>query len=223
MDANNNVHSGTPLTEPASNPYQIAYLLGTTYMNKNIPGIKYSAFYAQDHPYPNIEFGWDIPNNSRWPGNSSGTPTTITYNDITISIASYSLVFNSIQVQSNGTTVPGGSWTYASNGATMPTGWSTSDALLDESDFGGCSTQQYGGTITIPHSLIDGKENITVVMSARKYSDGSTTTNCTVTISGATPESNTYTSTSYATKTWAINPTAGVAVAAVAAPIILTD
>ena len=208
VDANGYTHPGTKITEPASNPYQIAYLLGTTYMNKEIPGIKYSAFTGEDHPYPNIEFGWDIPNNSRWPGNSGGgdTPTT-SYNDITISIASYSLVFNSIQVQSNGTTVPGGSWTYASNGATLPTGWSTSDALLDESDYGGCSTQQYGGTITIPHSLIDGKENITVVMSARKYSDGSTTTNCTVTISGATPESNTYTSTDYTEKTWNINPT----------------
>ena len=204
VDANGNTHPGTKITEPASNPYQIAYLLGTTYMNKNIPGIKYSAFYAQDHPYPNIEFGWDIPNNYRWQNHSG---EAITYNDITISIASYSLVFNSIQVQSNGTTVPGGSWTYASNGATMPTGWSTSDALLDESDFGGCSTQQNGGTITIPHSLIDGKENITVVMSARKYSDGSTSTNCTVTISGATPESNTYTSTAYTEKTWSINPT----------------
>ncbi len=210
VDADNVLHRNVKLTEPASDPYQIAYLLGTTYMNKNIPGLKYSAVFAQDNPYPNIEFGWDIPNNSRWPGNSSGgdTPTT-SYNDITISIASYSLVFNSIQVQSNGTTVPGGSWTYASNGATMPTGWSTSDALLDESDFGGCSTQQNGGTITIPHSLIDGKENITVVMSARKYSDGSTTTNCTVTISGATPESNTYTTTSYAEKTWNINPVSG--------------
>ena len=75
VDANGNTHPGTKITEPASNPYQIAYLLGTTYMNKNIPGIKYSAFYAQDHPYPNIEFGWDIPNNSRWPGNSGGGDT----------------------------------------------------------------------------------------------------------------------------------------------------
>ena len=210
VDANNVLHRNVKLTEPASDPYQIAYLLGTTYMNKNIPGLKYSAVFAQDNPYPNIDFGWDIPNNSRWPGNSGGddTPVPTTYNDITISIPSYWLDFNYILVQSNGTTVAGGSWTYANNGTSLPSGWGGTATLSEENN--GCCVQQYGGTIIIPHSIIDGKENVTVVISGRKYSDtGGSTANCTVTISGATPESNTYTTTSYAEKTWNINPTSG--------------
>ncbi len=211
VDANNVLHPGVKITEPASNPYQIAYLLGTTYMNKNIPGIKYSAFYGQDHPYPNIEFGWDIPFNDRWPSDGGSGVIPTTYNDITISIPSYWLDFDYIYVQSNGTTVAGGSWTAASNGTSLPSGWGGTAELTAENN--GCCTQQYGGTIIIPHSIIDGKENVTVVMSARMYSNSASTTNCTVTISGATPETNTYTTTSYTPKTWSINPTAGSSVA----------
>ena len=91
VDANGNPQN-SKITEPATTPEQIAYLLGTSYMNPNIPGIKYSAVYNLDNPYPNIEFGWDIPNNDRWPsefvggGGGSGTPEPepATYDDIVI-------------------------------------------------------------------------------------------------------------------------------------------
>ena len=204
VDANGNTHPNTKLTEPASNPYQIAYLLGTTYMNKEIPGIKYSAFNDAAHPYPNIEFGWDIPNNYRWQDHSG---ESITYNDITITIPSWYLDFDYIYVQSNGVTVEGGSWSYANNGTSLPSGWGGTASLSAEN--GGCCTQNGGGTIIIPHSIIDGKENITVVIDARKYQASSSSSNCTITISGATPESNEYTTISYAEKTWNINPTTG--------------
>ena len=45
---------------------QMAYLLGSTYMNPEIPGIKYSEAHGENVPYFNIYFGWDIPNNPRW-------------------------------------------------------------------------------------------------------------------------------------------------------------
>ena len=206
VDANDVLHTNVKITEPASDPYQIAYLLGTTYMNKNIPGLKYSAVTGQDNPYTNVDFGWDIPNNARWPGNGSGvTPTT--YNDITINIPSYWLDFNYILVQSNGTTVTGGSWIYADDGAVLPSGWGGTAEFDEENN--GCCVQNGGATIIIPHSIIDGKQNVTVVISGRKYSDSPSSSQCTVTISGATPEANEYTTTSYAEKTWAINPTAG--------------
>ena len=206
VDANDVLHTNVKITEPASDPYQIAYLLGTTYMNKNIPGLKYSAVTGQDNPYTNVDFGWDIPNNARWPGNGSGvTPTT--YNDITINIPSYWLDFNYILVQSNGTTVTGGSWIFADNGTTLPSNWGGTAEFEEENS--GCCVQNGGATIIIPHSIIDGKQNVTVVISGRKYSDSPSSSQCTVTISGATPESNEYTTTAYAEKTWAINPAAG--------------
>jgi len=201
VDANGNHHPNTKLTEPASNPYQIAYLLGSTYMNKEIPGIKYSAFHGQDHPYPNIEFGWDIPGNARWSNIPSNSESPILYDDIIITIPSYNLDFNSILVQSNGATVTGGSWTATANGASWPNGWQ-GPAITAENN--GYRTSSNGGTITIPHSIIDGKENVTVVMSCRKYRNTTTTQN--VTISNGNPQTLQYTTTTYTSRTSSITP-----------------
>lgn len=200
VDANGNHHPNTKLTEPASNPYQIAYLLGSTYMNQKIPGIKYSAFYGMDHPYPNIEFGWDIPGNARWSNIPSGSETPNLYDDIVITIPSYSLDFNSILVQSNGTTVDGGSWTATANGATWPSGWNGPTITAENNGY--CTSSSSGGYIVIPHRIIDGKNNVTVVMSARKY--GSNSSNQTVTISNG--QSLSYTTTTYTAKTSSITP-----------------
>ena len=204
VDANNTLHRNVKITEPVTNAYQMAYLLGTTYMNPNIPGIQYTAVWDQAVGYSNVEFGWDLPGNTRW---HDATPTEITYNDITISIPSWFIDFDYIYVQSNGVTVEGGSWSYAVNNTSLPSGWGGTVTLSAENN--GCCTQSGGGTIVIPHSIIDGKENVTVVMSARKYQSSSSSVNCTVTIAGATPESNEYTTTDYAEKTWSINPQSG--------------
>ncbi len=149
VDANGTNHPGTKLTEPATNPYQIAYLLGSTYMNKEIPGIKYSAFYDQDHPYPNIEFGWDIPGNARWSnipsGPTAGTTTSNTW-----------------------------SWAGATDGTTLPTDWtiSTNNSLQSNGDgtwyLGGQTTTR---SITIPASVLTGYTINSVVISA-KIDDG---------------------------------------------------
>ena len=210
VDANGLPHPNTKLTEPASDPYQIAYLLGSTYMNKDIPGIKYSAFYDQDHPYPNIEFGWDIPGNARWNGIPIG-PTQIKYDDITITIPSNNIDFNSILVQSNGTTVAGGSWTATANGANWPSGWEGPAMTAENNGY----RPQSAGTLTIPHSIIDGKENVTVVISARKRRNTSATQN--VTISNGNPQTLQYTTTTYTSRTSSItssNKSGGVTIGA---------
>ena len=149
VDANGTNHPGTKLTEPASNPYQIAYLLGSTYMNQEIPGIKYSAFYDQDHPYPNIEFGWDIPGNVRWSNIPSGTSTTTT-------------------------TTNTWSWAGATDGTTLPTDWtlSTNNSLQANGD----GTWYLGGqtstrSITIPASVLADYTINSVVIRA-KIDDG---------------------------------------------------
>ena len=95
-DANGGSHTNK-ITEPATNPYQIAYLLGTTYMNPVIPGLKYSAVTDLDNPYPNIEFGWDIPGNSRWPNYDSSAPAT-NYSDLVISLPTINMTLHSITV-----------------------------------------------------------------------------------------------------------------------------
>ena len=133
---------------------------------------------------------------------SSNIPQAPTYNNITITIPNYYIDFNSIQVKSNGTTVRGGSWTATTNGATWPSGWS-GPTISAEND-GYCTSSSSGGIITIPHSIIDGKENVTVEITARKYSSSSSNTY--ITISGATPATNTYTTIDYEPKTWSINP-----------------
>ena len=152
VDANGNPQN-SKLTEPATTPEQIAYLLGTSYMNPNIPGLKYSAVYDMDNPYPNIEFGWDIPNNSRWPsefvGSGSGSGTT--------------------------TTTQTWSWVGADNGTTLPSGWSFVDSNCGLGS-NGDGTYYVGVTsgvssvssfaITIPASTFTGYSNIQVVVRA---------------------------------------------------------
>lgn len=133
-------------------------------------------------------------------------PTT-TYDDITITIPSFYIDFNSILVQSNGTTVEGGSWTYASNSTSLPSNWGGTVRWTAENS--GCCTQSGGGTIIIPHSIIDGKDNVTIVISARKYSTSTTTANATVTISNGNPQTLAYTTTSYVAQTSSITPSSG--------------
>lgn len=148
----NGVHHNNKLTDPASNSYQIAYLLGTTYMNPAIPGLKYSAVYDLDNPYPNVDFGWDIPNNDRWPSEfvgpapTTGSPTTNT-------------------------------WSWAA-GSGLPSGWSFVDSNCGWGDNGdgtyyvgvlNSSVTTNSFAISIPASMFTGYSNIKVVI--RAYAD----------------------------------------------------
>ena len=148
VDGNGTPHNGVKITEPATNPYQIAYLLGSTYMNKEIPGLKYSAVFDMDNPYPNIEFGWDIPNNARW----SGLP---------------------IGPAASSTTTNTWSWTAGNN---LPSGWSFVDSNCGWGDNGDGTyyvgvLNQYVTVstfaINIPASMFSGYSNIQVVVRAK--------------------------------------------------------
>ena len=156
VDANGNSQN-SKITEPATTPEQIAYLLGTSYMNPNIPGIKYSAVYNMDNPYPNIEFGWDIPNNDRWPsefvGTGSGTSTTVTQT---------------------------WSWVGATMGTTLPDGWTLTDPTYSALNANGDGTWYIGvdsqgnataQSITIPANVFVGYTISSVVIRA-KIDDG---------------------------------------------------
>lgn len=182
VDANGAPHPGAKITAPATDPYQIAYLLGTTYMNPVIPGLKYSEVTRTDNIYPNIEFGWDIPLNARWnPNAGAGT----NYSNLRIFLPSYNMTLRSITVYNQNNTVltswnANTAWnngeygTYTSNNQnyyayTLP-GWSYSYYLT----MYGSSGDRYGyipgeGTISIPASYLNGNSSIRVVIQA--YSD----------------------------------------------------
>jgi hypothetical protein len=176
VDANGGSHQNK-ITEVATNPYQIAYLLGTTYMNPEIPGLKYTAVTAQEHPYPNIEFGWDIPNNARWNYNGN---TGLVYGGITIipdatnqRYISYTEIL-SISVVSGNTTIS--SWSYGENGGSFPSGWSLigSSWALTNDGYLYANTQTRDHAISITGSILTDYENVKVVIVARDYNYNTT-------------------------------------------------
>ena len=186
VDANGNPQN-SKITEPATTPEQIAYLLGTSYMNPNIPGLKYSAVYNMDNPYPNIEFGWDIPNNDRWPsefvggGGGSGTPEPepATYDDIVITASGSAVGFKSIYVYADGAEVT--SWETSTSNPSLPSTMTAGGNYSYNSDH---TIWLYSPrTITISHALIDGKNNVQVVIHGRM---DSSTGSGTVTIGNET-------------------------------------
>ena len=192
-DANGG-HHNNKITEPASDSYQIAYLLGTSYMNPAIPGLKYSAVFDQDNPYTNIEFGWDIPNNSRWPQFGESSAAT-TYSDLVIDLTS-DFIFKSITVyNANGAVLTSwdgntavsnrqyGSYTYDGDTYyyyTFP-GWSYSSYIdivgFDNDDnYYAWYSWQSAGTLTIPSTLLNGTPNISVVIEVFSQTAGATLT-----------------------------------------------
>jgi len=175
-------------TDPATNPYQMAYLVGKTYINPEMPGIKYTEVYDADHPYMNIGLGYDIPSNSRWALEGAGT----NYSDMVINLPSYNMTLRSITVYNADNTVLT-SWnantavtnseysSYYYSGQTyyyytLP-GWSYDVRFTiygSTDDYYGYMPSSTGGNITIPSSLLNGTPNITVVIEAYSETDGET-------------------------------------------------
>ena len=192
VDGNGTAHRNVSITEPASNPYQIAHLLGSVYMNKEIPGTKYSSVWDVDVPYTNVGYGWDIPHNNRW--NLDATAGTH-YNDLQIGLPNAYTMINSVTVYNqnntplaswNGTTAANnnqyGSYTESGNTYYYFTfasqGWTFSDLVNIYSPDNGSNYYGYcsigGSVITIPGSTFDGATSIKVVINARSYSGSQT-------------------------------------------------
>jgi hypothetical protein len=171
VDADGNPQN-SKITEPATTAEQMAYLLGTTYMNPNIPGIQYTEGWETIHPYNSIGFGWDIPNNARW--NYDGE-TAIAYDDITIipdasnmQYINYTWIY-SIRVVSGNTTIT--SWTYADNGTYLPSGWSLtgSNWTINNAGYLYADTRSRDHSLTISRNLLTGYNNVQVIIVARDY------------------------------------------------------
>ena len=169
VDANGDPQN-SKITEPATTAEQMAYLLATTYMNPNIPGIQYTEGWETVHPYFNIGFGWDIPNNDRW--NYSGQ-TTVGYDDIIITSSSsdgnhidYTRIY-SIRVVSGNTTIT--SWSYNANGTSLASGWSFPGSPWYISNDGYLFTDNTTDAIVIPGTLLIGYNNVQVEIVAKDY------------------------------------------------------
>ena len=143
-DANNASHSAS-LTDLVENPYQMYYLTAGTYITPAIPGILYSGGWNEDVAYPGIKGGYNI----------FGTQ----YNDIRIRLTSSNAATRYIKVCDAASEETLQEW----SGGTLPSGWSSTSTL--QSTTSGGYTWYYmngGGSIYIPHSVIDGHDSIYV-------------------------------------------------------------
>ena len=175
-----------------TNPYQMYGLLRGVYMETALPGPYYSAYTPLDvreDPtyYGPVAGGWEIPN---------VVPGGTIYSDITITTTTGYETFKSITVYS-GTTILS-QWDASTNGATLPSGW-TSTTAFTQSGIG--YYMSHGGTITIPHSIIDNHSNVSVVINACKENNYTQS----ITVNGV---SKTLT-TSYRDYTWEISSNSG--------------
>ena len=123
------------LTDVVTDPYQMYWLLRSTYINTKIPGILYNDVFQEPTIYFGLKRGWNI---------GTSQPITITLSD------GYACV-RAIEVLDT----LGNSLTSWSNSSTLTYGWSSSGTL--RSTTVGSTTYYYiqgGGTITIPASAL---------------------------------------------------------------------
>ena len=150
-DANNASHSAS-LTDLVENPYQMYYLTAGTYITPAIPGILYSGGWDDDVAYPGIGNGYNI----------YGTR----FNDIRVKLTGTNALIREITVYDAASSSSIASWT----GGNLPSGWSSSKTLQTRT--AGGYTWYYmndGGTISVPHSVIDGRDSVFVAIRARAY------------------------------------------------------
>lgn len=150
-DANNASHTAS-LTDLVENPYQMYYLTAGTYLTPAIPGILYSGGWDDDVAYPGIGNGYNI----------YGTR----FNDIRVKLNGTNALIREITVYDAASSSAIASWT----GSNLPNGWSSSKTLQTRT--AGGYTWYYmndGGSISVPHSVIDGRDSVFVAIRARAY------------------------------------------------------
>ena len=141
-------------TEPATDPYQMMYMVREIYTNPLYPGIQYDEVYQSATPYPGIAYGW-------------GIPAVFGFDNLVIGLSSSSAYVTAIIVtdeNDNELTE------WYSNDA-LPTGWTSSRTLRSTTYNDGtnnyyASYMTNGGTITIPNSLFSSASTIYVYVYA---------------------------------------------------------
>ncbi len=169
--------------ETATDPAQIYSLLKYVYMTPAFPGPYYNAWTSDNQPedpvyYGGIAGGWDIPFEQ-----AAAVEPYYVYDNITVTTQDYDSYIQEIYIQDeNGNELAAWRPTSSST-ATLPTGWQSTSTPRWYSTRSACymGTSTTGGTITIPHDLIDGNHpTITVYITA--FCENSAT----LTVCGAT-------------------------------------
>lgn len=162
-------------TEPATDPYQMMYMVKEIYTNPLYPGIQYDEVYQTATPYPGIGYGWDI---------------EAVYDDFVISFNNSYAYFYAVTISDYYTEEEIESWsssTSSSSVGTLPS-WLTPSKTIQKTDLGGWSSYDYGcymsggGTLTIKGSSLSGHEAVTIAVTVRTTSSGGGT----LTIDGIT-------------------------------------
>ena len=187
VDANNVTHT-SKATDVADDPYQMYELIRFVYGNPAFPGPTYgaytSSFTVEDpityHPIPG---GWNITAASSDSYNYDG--------NLTIVFGSGNFDFKSIVISRNGTELT--SWRYTRDGVNVPEGWifnpSQGGTTFTDEDANGynssgsCNIPQ-GGSITIPADMLNGTDNVDVVINGKNYSRNYNS--CDITVNGKT-------------------------------------
>ena len=138
-------HSAS-LTDTVTDPYQMYWLLRSTYINTAIPGILWNDIWQEPTTYWGLQRGWNI---------GSLQPITVTLSD------SYAYICNIEVLDTLGNTLT--QWTGSSYGTSLPTGWSKTGTFYQTSYSSGSYGRYYymsgGGTITINPSVIANAQN----------------------------------------------------------------
>lgn len=129
---NATAHPNTPLTEVvADNPYQMYWLLRSTYMNKNIPGILYNDVYHEATQYYGVDHGWNI-----------GTAISP---EVTIEINNQYGVISAITVQDpNGNTIESWEASQYNGYSALPSSWRYSTTGISNTSYTYNNRTRYG-------------------------------------------------------------------------------
>ena len=146
-------------TTPATDPYQMMYMVKEIYTNPLYPGIQYDEVYQTATPYPTIGHGWGMPSN---------------FDDIVITLSgTYAYVTGIVVSDENDNDLT----EWFSNDP-LPSDWTSSRTLRSTTYSDGtnnyyASYMNNGGTITIPKSLFSGASTIYVYVFAANGGSGS--------------------------------------------------
>ena len=141
-------------TEPATDPYQMMYMVREIYTNPLYPGIQYDEVYQSATPYPGIGHGWEIPG-------------SFDFDNIEIYLSDrYAYVTAIIVTDENDNELT--EW-YSNDD--LPTYWSSTSTLRSTTYNDGtnnyyASYMYNGGTITIPKRLFSSASTIYIYVYA---------------------------------------------------------
>ena len=163
-----NVSHTASMTDVVTDPYQMYWLLRSTYMNTAVPGILYNDVYQEATKYFGIGRGWDI-------GSATSTSIRITLGDEYACIRSISFV------NATGETLK--TWTGSGSSGSFPSSWTVS-GYPTRVTINNTYYWNLGGhySITIPASYISSSpvEGLQVKITAIGNRSSSSTTQSTI-------------------------------------------